>query len=146
MANFIVKILGSVLRSLFVTTILFLIAFSIITKEFPPNFSRLKGMSGNMQEMVKLSREIHERQKALRIRKEKNGNISAKEIEDLEELHIRRAELGVGFLHPNADLTSDKKPFPGGDLEEQVKVLQRQVLALQLRLDRMDKKDKEGSL
>ncbi len=88
------EILGSVVRSLFISIVMFVIAFSIITGEFPPDFGKIPKIYESLQQMTALSRQIHEQDKTLRKKFETEGEVEDVDVMALEDLNIKKSRIG----------------------------------------------------
>lgn len=134
------KIAGSILRSLFISIVMFVIVFSVVTGEFPPNFGRIKKTYASLQQMTQLSRQIHEQQKAMQHQYADSGEVDEHDVEALQELNLKRAEIGAGILgDPNApssvNESADVKELKAkiNDMEAQLYRLQHRVSELESR-------------
>lgn len=133
------KIAGSILRSLFISIVMFVVVFSVITGEFPPDFGRIKKTYSNLQQMTQLSRQIHEQQKALQGRYATNGEVDEQDVEALQELNLKRAELGAGLL--GAGPEGSTSSLDSGDVKElraKIKEMETQLFRLQNRVSELE--------
>lgn len=140
MLEVLAKALSSILRSLFVSLMMFIIGYSVITGEFPPNFSRLKTTFQNLQEMTQLSRQVFEQQKNLKQQMAAQGMVDEKDVAALEELNLKRAELGAGLLGGSAQQIQKIEIHDNQELRRQVKELETQVLRLQQRVSQLEQR------
>nr|BFD58590.1 hypothetical protein CKG001_06970 [Bdellovibrio sp. CKG001] len=131
------KILSSLLRSLFVSLVMFVVVFSVITREFPPNFSKLQNSWQNLQKMAQLSRQIHDQHQLLKSQQAVgDGFVEDADLEKLQELNLRRAELGAGLLNgtvPAAEPSADSQA-----LKQRVQELEKQLFKLQQRVNELE--------
>lgn len=118
------KIISSVISSLLVSIILFLVTYSFMTGEFPPNLARLKKGYQNLHEMAKVSRQIHEKDLQLRKQYQQTGAVSDEDLQALQELNLRRADIGTNLLGATS-----------GSSDE---VMQRQIHALEKRVSHLE--------
>lgn len=133
------KIVGSILRSLFISIVMFVIVFSVITGEFPPNFKRVTNTFKNLQQMTQLSRQIQEQQKALKDRYAAHGEVDDSDVEALQELNLKRAELGAGLLQAENPASDNQET---NELKQKVKELETQLFRLQQRVSQLESKSK----
>ncbi|WP_373999000.1 hypothetical protein [Bdellovibrio bacteriovorus] len=133
------KIAGSVLRSLFISIVMFIIVFSVITGEFPPNFKRVTNTFKNLQQMTQLSRQIQEQQKALKNQYTAHGEVDENDVEALQELNLKRAELGAGLLQAENAVSDSQET---SELKQKMKELETQLFRLQQRVSQLESKTK----
>jgi len=132
------KVAGSILRSLFISIVMFVVVFSVITGEFPPDFSRIKKGYQSLQQMAQLSRQIHQQHKILKAQNDSGQAVDDADVEALQELNLKRAELGAsllgeGPLPQTAEVTQ---------LQNQIKELQAQLFRLQDRVNKLEERVK----
>lgn len=132
------KVLGSILRSLFFSIIMFVVVYSVITGEFPPNFARIKTSYQGLQKMAHLSREIHNKNKDLNTQYEIEGSVDDADLAALQELNLKRAEIGVSLLGEAPAPVSETDT----DLQKKIQDLQTQVFRLQQRVSELESKNK----
>lgn len=132
------KILGSIVRSLFISIVMFIIVFSVITGEFPPNFGRIKSTYQSLQKMTQLSRQIFDQQKVLKGQYQANGEVDEADVSALEELNLKRAELGASILQGGPSPSMDSQEVK--DLRKQMAELEKQVFKLQHRVNQLEAK------
>lgn len=142
------KILGAILRSLFVSIVMFIIVFSVISGEFPPNFERLAKTYQSLKQMNKISRQVHAPKKTHINQNILQDDLFERDIEALENLNQKRAELGENILtggglnivpkqkNKRAQSTEDR------DLRGRIVELQSQVYRLQQRVSQLEDKVK----
>lgn len=136
MKTAIVRVLGSILRSLVVSIVMFVIVFSVITREFPPNFSRLQNSWQNLQKMAQLSREIQNQHKVLKGQQAQDGFVEDADLEKLQELNLRRAELGAGLLSGESPgLTSSEEVI---NMQRRMAEMEKQLFRLQQRVAELE--------
>lgn len=133
------KIAGSILRSLFISIVMFIIVFSVITGEFPPNFKRVTNTFKSLQQMTQLSRQIQEQQKALKTQYAANGEVDESDVEALQELNLKRAELGSGLLQAENTVSDSQET---SELKQKMKELETQLFRLQQRVSQLESKTK----
>lgn len=133
------KIAGSILRSLFISIVMFIIVFSVITGEFPPNFKRVTNTFKSLQQMTQLSRQIQEQQKALKTQYAANGEVDESDVEALQELNLKRAELGAGLLQAENTVSDSQET---SELKQKMKELETQLFRLQQRVSQLESKTK----
>lgn len=136
MKSVLVKVVGSILRSLFVSIVMFVIVFSVITREFPPNFAKLQGSWQNLQQMAQLSRQIHDQNKVLKSQQAQDGFVEDADLEKLQELNLKRAELGAGLL--NGEATGVSGSADTEALKVRVQELEKQLFRLQQRVNELE--------
>ncbi|WP_374078092.1 hypothetical protein [Bdellovibrio bacteriovorus] len=132
------KILGSVLRSLFISIVMFVVVFSAITGEFPPDFSRIKKTYSNLQQMTQLSRQIHEQQKAMKGQYATTGEVDEQDVEALQELNLKRAELGAGLLGAGPETSASVDTGDVKELRAKMKEMETQLFRLQNRVSELE--------
>lgn len=143
MKDLALKVVGSVLRSLLVSIILFVVGFSLVTGEFPPDFKRIPRLMDQVQKLAQVSREVHEKQKHLKSKMETQGYVEDKDVEALQELQLKRAEIGVAIgsgkdLSNQNTLESSEDPSEVAQLRARVNELEMKVLRLQSQMDRIE--------
>ncbi|MFV8256194.1 hypothetical protein ACNQKP_00230 [Bdellovibrio bacteriovorus] len=136
MKSVLVKVIGSILRSLFISIVMFVIVFSVITREFPPNFGKLQGSWQNLQQMAQLSRQIHDQNKILKSQQAQDGFVEDADLEKLQELNLKRAELGAGLLNGEAVGVSASADTEA--LKVRVQELEKQLFRLQQRVNELE--------
>jgi hypothetical protein len=125
------RIAGAIISSTFVSAIMFLIFFSIITHRFPPDFSQLQKTFQGIKELESA---------ATRSTNLKNENLPSSahqdrsdiDVENLEALNHRRAEVGNTIL--NQTDFSSKEP-PRNETDEN---LNQQLAALKLKVSQLE--------
>lgn len=149
MSTTIAKILGSVLRSLFISLVMLLIALSVITGQFPPDFDRLQKTYTSLQELTKLSQEIHGHTKdAVAAASNAAGSMEEEDIRRLEDLNSKRAELGSQLLpHGGGEDSAPKavtlaQSRTPEQLESKIRDLQQDLFRLQERVNRLESQNK----
>lgn len=130
------KVLSSILRSTLISIVMFLVVFSIITGEFPPNLGRIKIAYQSLQRMTQLSREIQTKQKALQKQYAAEGAVEDADVEALQELNLKRAEIGASLLG-DAPL-SEVSAKDMNEVKKQIQELQTQVFRLQQRVNELE--------
>ena len=143
MKDLALKVVGSVLRSLLVSIILFVVGFSLVTGEFPPDFKRIPRLMDQVQKLAQVSREVHEKQKHLKSKMQTQGYVEDKDVEALQELQLKRAEIGVAIgsgkdLSNQNTLESSEDPSEVAQLRARVNELEMKVLRLQSQMDRIE--------
>lgn len=143
MKELLLKFLGSVIRSLFISAILFVVGFSAVTGEFPPNFKRIPLMFEQVQKLTQVSRQIHDKQKALNKQQMENGYVENADVEELQELQLRRAEIGTSILPQGPGTVSSQSPS-GQDDETKARLnkLEQRMLHLESELQRLKEEKK----
>ncbi|UOE99715.1 hypothetical protein [Bdellovibrio reynosensis] len=134
------KVLGSILRSTLISIVMFLVVFSVITGEFPPNLSRIKTAYQSLQRMTQLSREIQNKQKALQNQYAAEGMVEDADVQALQELNLKRAEIGANLLGDAAPPEVSSKEMT--ELKKQVQEMQNQVFRLQQRVNELEGQSK----
>lgn len=130
------KVVGSILRSLFISIIMFVVVFSVITREFPPNFGKLQNSWQNLQQMAALSRQIHDQNKILKSQEQVDGFVEDADLLKLQELNLKRAELGAGLL--NSGIVGPSGSGESEAIKVRVQELEKQVFRLQQRLNELE--------
>lgn len=92
--------LASIVRTLVVSFIMFLIGWYLVTKEFPPKASSVKKSFEQIQQLSQLSFKILEQQKRLQEKKSAGEEITAEDQAAMAELHKQRAQLGLTMFQP----------------------------------------------
>lgn len=137
------KIVSSVLRSLFVSIVMFVIVFSLITEEFPPNFGKLAVMYRSFQKLTDLTQQILPTLNAKQLMEGKG--LEDIDVNALEELNLKRSELAAGLLGrkaPNSDLAPEEIKA----LRRQVSELLIEVYGLRQRVVQLETREKERLL
>lgn len=142
------KILGAILRSLFVSIVMFIIVFSVISGEFPPNFERLAKTYQSLKQMNKIGKQVHTPKKTHINQNSLQDDSIERDIEALEHLNQKRAELGENILTGGGlSIIPEQKnksahSFEERDLMERIVELQSQVYRLQQRVSQLEDKVK----
>lgn len=122
------------------------VALSIITGQFPPDLERLQRSYSSLQEMTTLSRKIFEQRKSMDKEQAKIGSVEDEDLHKLEELYLRRAELGANLLPSDKDLSPLASPSTAAvsegktqaQLEGKIRELQQDLFRLQERVHRLE--------
>lgn len=142
MREALVKVLGSILRSLFISILMLVITLSIVTGKFPPDFGRLKSTWQSLQQIARVGQEFHAKSKALQANSELYDESDA--VSELATLQRQRAELGAGLLAgqgPSAGAAHiNDSNFEDGTLRTRVQELERQLYQLQQRVGELEKR------
>lgn len=128
------KILSSLVRSLFVSAVMLLIALSLLTGEFPPSFGKLQNMFAGLQKISDLNRNLQTI--AVKSLVEPAADSSEADVLALQQLNKQRAEVGSSILGasvPGANSVNSENAETQ-NLRETVRELQRQVYKLQSRV------------
>lgn len=153
MVQVIGKVLGALLRSLFVSIVMFVIGFSVISGEFPPNFKRLEKTYESLQQMSQLGRQLQVQQKDMKNQIVNPGESDVeRDVEALQNLTAKRAELGENILTGSArkvnshgsikNTNSDAESSDIKDLKARINELQTQVYRLQQRVGQLEDRNK----
>lgn len=143
MKDLALKVAGSILRSLFVSIIFFVVGFSLVTGEFPPDFKRIPRLMDQVQKLAQVSREVHEKQKLLKSKMATQGYVEDQDVEALEELQLKRAEIGIAIgtgkespeqVENGQSNNSDEV----SELRARVNELETKVLKIQSQMDRLE--------
>ncbi|KYG67371.1 hypothetical protein AZI86_10280 [Bdellovibrio bacteriovorus] len=142
----IAKILGSILRSMFISIVMLVIALSVITGQFPPDFEKLQKTYSSVQELAQLSNGFHERKNidAATSTMGSAGSMEEDDIRRLEEINAKRAEIGANLLPHASDNGSASKvtTVAQGKTQEQlegkIRDLQQDLFRLQERVNRLE--------
>lgn len=137
------KVFGSIIRSILVSAIMFVVGFSLITGEFPPDFNRIPRMMDQVQKLTQVSREVHEKQKLLKSKMKAQGFIEDQDVEALQELQLKRAEIGASIgsgkeLKNQNSMNSSESQEEVAQLRIRVSVLETKLLKLQNHVDRLE--------
>lgn len=130
---------------------MFVILFSVITRQFPPDFSRIQTSLQNVQKLTQISREIYEQKKQLNTELQAAGSVAETDVLALEELNLKRAEIGAKLLSGSSLPAPPSESDATGEnenLRAQILELRVQVSQMQRRLDRLESstpKAKRGS-
>lgn len=141
------KVLGSLIRSTFVSMVMFLVALSVITKTFPPDFSQLSKAYDGLQALNRAAGQISNR--TINYPQSSAQDVAEVDVENLEKLNQQRAEVGKEIF--NHEEFASKSKFqaenPGQDslqdpqmLKQKISDLERMVLKLQMRVDELESK------
>lgn len=124
------KILSSLVRSLFVSAVMLLIALSILTGEFPPSIGKLQNMFAGLQKISDLNSGLQT------VTLEPTAESAEADVLALQQLNKKRAEVGASMLGTSSDnvksTNTDSSEIQS--LRETVRDLQRQVFKLQSRV------------
>ncbi len=143
MKDLALKVAGSVLRSLLVSTIFFVVGFSLVTGEFPPDFKRIPRLMDQVQRLAQVSREVHEKQKLLKSKMATQGYIEDQDVEALEELQLKRAEIGVAIgsgkeVASQGSGENTQSSEEVSQLRARVNELEMKLLKMQSQMDRIE--------
>jgi len=123
------------LRSLVISIVMFVITFSVVTQEFPPDFSRIPKMVDQFKKLKQVSQEVLLKRQTLKLNQ---ADADDETVRALEELNAERARLGLEMLSPGSTM-----PIATNDLVELRKrqsLLERKVLELENKLDQLTDK------
>ena len=127
------KILSSLVRSLFVSAVMLLIALSLLTGEFPPSLGKIQNMFAGLQRISDLNRNLPTI--AVKSLAESAADSSDADVLALQQLNKQRAEVGSSMLGASVPGTnSANSDIETQNLRETVRELQRQVYKLQSRV------------
>lgn len=143
MKDLALKVAGSILRSLFVSIIFFVVGFSLVTGEFPPDFKRIPRLMDQVQKLAQVSREVHEKQKLLKSKMATQGYVEDQDVEALEELQLKRAEIGIaiGTGKESPEQVANGQSNNSDEVSElraRVNELETKVLKMQSQMDRLE--------
>lgn len=125
------KILGSLVRSIFISAVMFLIVLSLLTGEFPPNIDKIRNTFAGLQKMSELS------QKFQHLPTPAQGSEEA-DVLYLEQVNKERQQAGGGLLGASTPTTVAASGSEEQDLKATVRELQRQVFKLQNRVAELE--------
>ncbi|WP_253720928.1 hypothetical protein [Bdellovibrio bacteriovorus] len=89
--------------------------------------------------MTQLSRQIQEQQKALKNQYTAHGEVDESDVEALQELNLKRAELGAGLLQAENAVSDSQET---SELKQKMKELETQLFRLQQRVSQLESKTK----
>lgn len=115
---------------------MFVIVYSVITREFPPNFSKLQNSWQNLQKMAQLSRDIQNQHKVLKEQQSVDGFVEDADLEKLQELNLRRAELGAGLL--SGESTGSMSSEEVLSVQRRMAEMEKQLFRLQQRVAELE--------
>lgn len=124
------KVIGSILRSLFVSIVMFVIVLSVMTGQFPPDFGRLRVTFQSMQDLVALGQKMKEKTEGA-------DELAEEDVQSLEALNAKRRELGEKIFAQGSDSSAE--------LKARVQELQVQLFRLQQRVAELEEAQKKGS-
>lgn len=130
---------GALLRSLFVSLVMLVIGYSVITGEFPPNFSKAKTSWQNLQEMSRLSQIALDRMRKETGQVGGTGGSEDDDIKLLEDLNRQRAQMGAGLL-PAGKVPGikDVSPTQENTHLRRIQELEVQLFRLQQRVSELE--------
>lgn len=146
------KIVGSILRSLFISIVMFVIAFSVITGEFPPNFGRIAEMYSSFKTLNDVNQSVgHSHSQVSKEGAVVEGNVGSGDddmVEGLNQINRKRAEVGASMLGGSSPkLQGQVVPVPVSSevqvLRDKVKELEVQLFRLQDRVNRLESSSAE---
>lgn len=154
MSATIAKILGSVLRSLFISIVMLVIALSVITGQFPPDLERLQKTYTSVQELAQISQAVHGQNNmdAGTATTGAAGSMEEEDIRKLEAINTKRAELGANLLPYGENDSSNTKVAANAQgktqeqLESKIRDLQQDLFRLQERVNRLESQSKGEAL
>lgn len=132
---FLANLVTAVLRTIFVSAILFIITYSVITREFPPSLSKIKKSWAQLQRLTEISKTA--------LTPESRGAGPDEEADVNKLINLQKAKA-VAFGEEDENISQLKAS--NQKLSEELKSLQREVLfanqkilGLQDRLDALEK-------
>lgn len=135
----VLRILGVLLRSTFVSLVMFLVTFSVITGEFPPNFSKIKKAFQGMQELSQMSKHRYQlgapKKNGLQI----YSDPAEQDVADLEYLNRRRAEISQDLFQPkNESIVPENSSHEVRRLRSELTEVKIQLYKLQHRVAQLE--------
>lgn len=121
------KILTSIITSTLISIILFIALYSFLTKEFPPNFSKMKKSYDSLTKMTKLSQSFLADNKDL---SDDSG------IEKLSQLMKKRVQLGSEIMIESNPQASDIST--SADIKELTKELNQLKIKVNILENRIE--------
>lgn len=140
------KIFSAVVKSLFVSGVMFIIFFSIVTGGFPPDFRKISRAFGGVQELHKMSH-----QPSMKSTNEISpaGFDDEKDVADLEAYNRKRAKLGEDLFGQGSGSQDEEEgrivPMrqissvdPNEELKNQLRDMQQEIFRLQQRVNELE--------
>lgn len=131
MSEMLANFLKSILRSLFVSVVLSIIVFSAITKQFPPDFARLKEGYQKIQELQKISEQLADLHK----RSMESSIADEEDVNQLSHALQKRAAAAQILDERNAGVYIENTQYNHTQemarLQREVEFLKARVLSLE---------------
>lgn len=131
------KFLGSLIRSIFISAVMFLIVLSVLTGDFPPNMEKIKNTYAGLQKMSELSQKFQHPPAPTQ------GSEEA-DVLYLEQINKQRQQAGQNLLGGSAPTTVVASGSEDQELKATIRELQRQVFKLQNRVAELEEKSASG--
>lgn len=133
------RILGVLLRSTFISIVMFLIAFSVVTGEFPPNFGKIKKAYQGMQQLSRLSSNVNHRRFDQKNNLPLYSDPAEQDVADLEYVNRKRTEISQSlFQTQNEAFVSDNSSNEVRALRTQLSEVKIQLYKLQHRVAQLE--------
>lgn len=142
------KIFSAVMKSLFVSGVMFIIFFSIVTGGFPPDFRKLSRAFGGVQELHKMSHQPSMKSRAVNEASAASLD-DEKDVADLEAYNRKRAKLGEDLFGQGGSTPDEEEgrivPMrqissvdPNEELKNQMRDMQQEIFRLQQRVNELE--------
>lgn len=138
MIRFLVDLLKAILRSVIISVVLFVITYSLITKEFPPKWDKVKKSWSQLQRLSEMSHSLVS---------VPSSNDDEQAFQQVSQIVKERAKMGAQFLNEapdNFSVIEENKNLKEKlrKLEVETTILSQKVLTLKDRLDALEEKSK----
>jgi hypothetical protein len=134
--NTIFKVTGAILRSLCVSLVMFMVAFTIVTGEFPPDFSKLKNLHQNLKMIESL-----QVSKLPTLANLTSSDSAENDVLSLENYNTQRAKIGANLF--GASSASSPESWVTQDSQaciSRVREVEFQLYKLQQRVAELEEK------
>lgn len=131
------KVFISILQSVFISIIMFLIAYSVITQEFPPNFSKISTTWKGIRELSNSGL------KSSHIKSlSPSDNSTEEDVRQLESINEERRRISNNFFSKSE---GDNNP-EGEFSEKEIRSLKMEILYLKNRVSDLEEKFENSKL
>lgn len=141
LGRFFVKLLGALLHSLLVSVIMLILAFSLITKQFPPDFARIqKSFLDIKTQTTQATQQILDLQKKIKDKtaNEEGGDSIERDVEAMEKINLAKAKLRADLLGENDEAPHTAIRSDDKELKSEIREMQAQIFKLQNRVNQLE--------
>ncbi|MNL27703.1 hypothetical protein D3C87_1493100 [compost metagenome] len=140
------KILSTLVSSLFVSGVMFIIGLSVITRQFPPDFGQLQSSYESITQLSAMGRAS----KSAELEKANPSSMPEdQDVDTLTALNRKRAEISEGLLGGTGDKVKKEKSGSAAtattivaseDIMSEIRELKTQLFRLQQRVSELETK------
>lgn len=146
MKQFVGKILSTLVSSLFVSGVMFIIGLSVITRQFPPDFGQIQSSYESITQLSAMGTAT----KSAELEKSNPSAMSEdQDVDTLTAINRKRAEISEGLLGGTGDkvkkenkgtTTTNNTVVASEDIMSEIRELKTQLFRLQQRVSELETK------